>query len=200
MARRARAHGGRRRCAPPPADLGSADAGPHAADESPEIFVGDAGRLAPDQCAVSQSAGSGTSLGRNTVASRPAGATDPHVEAAAGGGWTDSRPEGVTTHAAGESDPRDEPCPHPTLDDAGHRTDRGLGAGDRNLRLASHSEPSRTRRPGRVGPGALSERRDRLRPMALFQALCAFTHLPHGFRNHDLRPTVEALLGCPYTR
>jgi hypothetical protein len=38
------------------------------------------------------------------------------------------------------------------------------------------------------------------RVMALFQALCAFTHLPHGFRNHDLRPTVEALLGHPYTR
>jgi hypothetical protein len=26
------------------------------------------------------------------------------------------------------------------------------------------------------------------RVMALFQALCAFTHLPRGFRNHDLRP------------
>src|SRR5713101_2724470 len=37
------------------------------------------------------------------------------------------------------------------------------------------------------------------RVMALFQALCAFTHLPHGFRNHDLRPAVEALLGRPYT-
>jgi len=37
------------------------------------------------------------------------------------------------------------------------------------------------------------------RVMALFQALCAFTHLPHGFRNHDLRPPVEALLGHPYT-
>jgi len=37
------------------------------------------------------------------------------------------------------------------------------------------------------------------RVMALFQALCAFTHLPHGFRNHDLRPSVEALLGRPYT-
>jgi hypothetical protein len=37
------------------------------------------------------------------------------------------------------------------------------------------------------------------RVMALFQALCAFTHLPHGFRNHDLRPSVEALLGHPYT-
>jgi hypothetical protein len=37
------------------------------------------------------------------------------------------------------------------------------------------------------------------RVMALFQALCAFTHLPRGFRNHDLRPSVEALLGHPYT-
>jgi hypothetical protein len=35
--------------------------------------------------------------------------------------------------------------------------------------------------------------------MALFQALCAFTHLPRGFRNHDLRPAVAALLGRPYT-
>jgi hypothetical protein len=37
------------------------------------------------------------------------------------------------------------------------------------------------------------------RVMALLQALCAFTHLPRGFRNHDLRPLVEALLGRPYT-
>jgi hypothetical protein len=37
------------------------------------------------------------------------------------------------------------------------------------------------------------------RVMALFQALCAFTHLPRGFRNRDLRPAVEALLGHPYT-
>jgi hypothetical protein len=37
------------------------------------------------------------------------------------------------------------------------------------------------------------------RVMALFQALCAFTHLPRGFRNRDLRPHVEALLGRRYT-
>lgn len=37
------------------------------------------------------------------------------------------------------------------------------------------------------------------RVMALFQALCAFTHLPRGFRNHDLRPAVGALLGRSYT-
>ena len=37
------------------------------------------------------------------------------------------------------------------------------------------------------------------RVMALFQALCAFTHLPRGFRNRDLRPHVEALLGRPYS-
>jgi hypothetical protein len=37
------------------------------------------------------------------------------------------------------------------------------------------------------------------RVMALFQALCGFTHLPRGFRNRDLRPAVEALLGHPYT-
>ena len=37
------------------------------------------------------------------------------------------------------------------------------------------------------------------RVMALMQAIIGFTHLPRGFRNHDLRPSVEALLGRPYT-
>ena len=37
------------------------------------------------------------------------------------------------------------------------------------------------------------------RVMALFQAITAFTHLPRGFRNRDLRPAVEALLGRPYS-
>ena len=35
--------------------------------------------------------------------------------------------------------------------------------------------------------------------MALCQAITGFTHLPHGFRNRDLRPPVEALLGRPYS-
>jgi hypothetical protein len=35
------------------------------------------------------------------------------------------------------------------------------------------------------------------RVMALLQAITAFTHLPGGFRNRDLRPQVEALLGRP---
>ena len=35
--------------------------------------------------------------------------------------------------------------------------------------------------------------------MALFQALTGFAHLPRGFRNRDLRPQVEALLGRPYS-
>lgn len=35
--------------------------------------------------------------------------------------------------------------------------------------------------------------------MALFQAITAFAHLPRGFRNRDLRPQVEALLGHPYS-
>jgi hypothetical protein len=35
--------------------------------------------------------------------------------------------------------------------------------------------------------------------MALFQAITSFTHLPRGFRNRDLRPSVEALLGRPYS-
>jgi hypothetical protein len=37
------------------------------------------------------------------------------------------------------------------------------------------------------------------RVMALLQALAGFTHLPRGFRNRDLRPHVEALLGRPYS-
>ena len=37
------------------------------------------------------------------------------------------------------------------------------------------------------------------RVMALFQAITAFAHLPRGFRNRDLRPHVEALLGRPYS-
>jgi len=37
------------------------------------------------------------------------------------------------------------------------------------------------------------------RVMALLQAIAGFTHLPRGFRNRDLRPHVEALLGQPYT-
>src|SRR5437763_106703 len=158
MARRARAHGGRRRCAAPVADLGSVDAGPHAADESTELPADDAGRVTPDRCEVSPSAGSGPSLGRHTAASRLAGATDSHVDAAAGGGWTNSRPESAATHAAGASDPGDEPCPHAAVDDAGYRTDRRVGAGDGNLWLASHSERARTRRPSRLGTGAVSKR------------------------------------------
>ena len=37
------------------------------------------------------------------------------------------------------------------------------------------------------------------RVMALCHAITGFTHLPHGFRNRDLRPQVEALLGHPYS-
>lgn len=37
------------------------------------------------------------------------------------------------------------------------------------------------------------------RVMALLQALAGFTHVPRGFRNRDLRPQVEALLGRPYS-
>jgi hypothetical protein len=37
------------------------------------------------------------------------------------------------------------------------------------------------------------------RVMALCQTLTAFTHLPRGFRNRDLRPQVAALLGQPYS-
>ncbi len=37
------------------------------------------------------------------------------------------------------------------------------------------------------------------RVMALLQAVTAFAHLPCGFRNRDLRPSVAALLGRPYT-
>jgi hypothetical protein len=37
------------------------------------------------------------------------------------------------------------------------------------------------------------------RVMALLQAICGFAHLPHGFRNRELRPQVAALLGRPYS-
>ena len=37
------------------------------------------------------------------------------------------------------------------------------------------------------------------RVMALFQAICAFTHLPRGFRNRELRAQVEALWGRSYS-
>jgi hypothetical protein len=37
------------------------------------------------------------------------------------------------------------------------------------------------------------------RVMALLQAMAGFTHLPRGFRNRDLRPHVETLLGRPYS-
>jgi len=36
------------------------------------------------------------------------------------------------------------------------------------------------------------------RVMALLQVIIGFTHLPHGFRNRDLRPQVEAFWGRPY--
>lgn len=38
------------------------------------------------------------------------------------------------------------------------------------------------------------------RVMALLQAITGFSHVPQGFRNRDLRPQVDALLGRPYTR
>src|SRR5262249_1242252 len=37
------------------------------------------------------------------------------------------------------------------------------------------------------------------RVMALLQAITGFTHLPRGFRNRDLRPHVEGLLGRHYS-
>jgi hypothetical protein len=37
------------------------------------------------------------------------------------------------------------------------------------------------------------------RVMAVLQALTGFTHLPHGFRNRDVRPHVEALWGRAYS-
>jgi hypothetical protein len=37
------------------------------------------------------------------------------------------------------------------------------------------------------------------RVMAFCQAISGFVHLPRGFRNRDLRPQVEALLGHPYS-
>src|SRR5262249_39207048 len=37
------------------------------------------------------------------------------------------------------------------------------------------------------------------RVMALLQAITGFIHVPRGFRNRNLRPHVEALVGRPYT-
>ena len=37
------------------------------------------------------------------------------------------------------------------------------------------------------------------RVMALCQAITGFAHLPRGFRNRDLRPSIEALLGRSYS-
>jgi hypothetical protein len=37
------------------------------------------------------------------------------------------------------------------------------------------------------------------RVMALFQTITGLAHLPRGFRNRELRPRVEALLGHPYS-
>jgi hypothetical protein len=37
------------------------------------------------------------------------------------------------------------------------------------------------------------------RVMALLQALAGFTHLPRGFRNRELRPQVQSLLGRSYS-
>ena len=50
-----------------------------------------------------------------------------------------------------------------------------------------------------VGPRTSALRFGDPRVMALFQAMTRFTHLPRGFRNRDLRPLVEALLGHPYS-
>lgn len=50
-----------------------------------------------------------------------------------------------------------------------------------------------------VGQRASALRFGDPRVMALFQAITGFAHLPRGFRNRDLRPRVEALLGRPYS-
>jgi hypothetical protein len=63
--------------------------------------------------------------------------------------------------------------------------------------LSEHTlEPLQT--PTRVGSQRASAMRfGDARVMALMQALCGFFHIPHGFRNRDLRCRVAELLGRP---
>jgi hypothetical protein len=58
----------------------------------------------------------------------------------------------------------------------------------------------RLQRPLRLGGVRISALRfGDPRVQALCQALAGFAHLPAGFRHRDLRPRVEALLGCSYS-
>ena len=60
--------------------------------------------------------------------------------------------------------------------------------------------PAPAARPSKPANAVSALRFGDPRVMALFQAITGFTHLPRGFRNRDLRPQVEALLGRPYIR
>ena len=86
------------------------------------------------------------------------------------------------------------------LRDLGRQANRKLLENERisqNCLLSEHTlEPLQT--STRVGNQRASAMRfGDARVMALLQALCGFFHLPHGFRNRDLRRRVAELLGRP---
>jgi hypothetical protein len=90
----------------------------------------------------------------------------------------------------------------PHLRDLGQQVNRKLLEVERVSHhcALTHDALDRLQRPTvEAGQRASALRFGDPRVMALLQAIAGFTHLPRGFRNRDLRPQVEALLGQPYT-
>jgi hypothetical protein len=94
------------------------------------------------------------------------------------------------------------------LDNFGHLRDLGQQVNRKLLEVErvghqcvlTEDALDRLQRPTReAGQRASALRFGDPRVMALLQAITAFTHLPRGFHNRDLRPHVEALLGRPYS-
>jgi hypothetical protein len=89
----------------------------------------------------------------------------------------------------------------PHLRELGHQVNRKLLEVERVSHHCALTQDALDRLQGPTvenGQRAAALRFGDPRVMALFQAISGFTHLPHGFRNRDLRPLVEALLGRPY--
>jgi hypothetical protein len=90
----------------------------------------------------------------------------------------------------------------PHLRELGHQVNRKLLEVERvsHLCVLTQDALDRLQRPTvEAGQRVSALRFGDPRVMALFQAIAGFTHLPRGFRNRDLRPQVEALLGRPYS-
>jgi hypothetical protein len=88
------------------------------------------------------------------------------------------------------------------LRELGHQVNRKLLEVERvsHQCVLTHDALDRLQRPTlEAGQRVSALRFGDPRVMALLQAIAGFTHLPRGFRNRDLRPLVEALLGQPYT-